>query len=156
MAKGRRAAESAVVPLRDGGESGFNLHERALARAAQLRPEGLVDAVRWVYDRLAPALCHPTKDRLNEVNVFMFIQLCRAVVRHEQYITLIDELGETYHTKTRNGDQMKSRPEVAQLNETWRQIRALASDFGMTPAAERSIKSNGQMAFDLEGENDFT
>ena len=68
----------------DGAEF-HNLQERAIARAAQLRPEGLVDKVRWIYDRLAPPLCHPTKERLNEVNIFMFTQLCRSIERYEAY-----------------------------------------------------------------------
>ncbi|SMO63961.1 P27 family phage terminase small subunit [Paracoccus laeviglucosivorans] len=153
MARGRKPAESVVVPMKDG-ESGHNLQARALAKAAQLRPEGLLDEVRWVYDRLAPPLCHPTKDRLNEANVFMFVQLCRSVVRYERYTVLLEEEGETYTAKTRNGTQQKSRPEVAQLNETWRQIRALASDFGMTPAAERALGGSGQMGFNFGGDND--
>lgn len=158
MARGRKPAESLVVPLREGGDVGVNLQERAFARAAELRPEGLLDQVGWIYDRLAPPLCHPTKNRLNETNVFMFVQLCRSVARYETYTTLLDELGETYTTVTRSGNQLKSRPEVAQLNETWRQIRALASDFGMTPAAERGLAGAvGQMGFDFgEGADDFT
>ncbi|WP_353429272.1 P27 family phage terminase small subunit [Paracoccus denitrificans] len=157
MARGRRPAESAVIPMREDGDAGHNLQARAIARAAQLRPEGLLDKERWVYDRLAPPLCHPTKDRLNEVNIFMFVQLCRSVVRYEDYQLLLAELGETYTAKTRNGDQIKSRPEVAQLNETWRQIRALASDFGMTPAAERALGAQGQLGFSFgEGDDDFT
>ncbi|MCJ8139504.1 P27 family phage terminase small subunit [Falsirhodobacter halotolerans] len=155
MARGRRPNESSVVPLKDDGVSGHNLQERAHAKAAQLRPEGMIDKVRWVYDRLAPPLCHPTKDRLNEVNIFMFVQLCRSVVRYEEYIVLLEELGETYLSKGRAGDQLKSRPEVAQLNETWRQIRALASDFGMTPAAERALGASAQLGFRFgEGDSD--
>jgi P27 family predicted phage terminase small subunit len=155
--KGRKPAQDVVVPLTSAGDAGFNLQERALARSAQLRPEGLVDAVRWVYDRLAPPLCHPTKDRLNEVNVFMFVQLCRSIARYEYYTVQLEELGETYVSKGRAGDQIKARPEVAQLNETWRQIRALGSDFGMTPAAERGLKATGQLGFSFgDGVDDFT
>lgn len=143
--------------MKDDGAGGHNLQERALARAAQLRPEGLLDQVRWIYDRIAPALCHPTKDRLNEVNVFMFVQLCDSVARYNAYKVLIAELGETYVSEGRQGKQIKTRPEVAQLNETWRQIRALASDFGMTPAAERSLGAPGQLGFRFgDGDDDFS
>ncbi|MDN3713334.1 P27 family phage terminase small subunit [Paracoccus cavernae] len=157
MARGRKPAESVVVPMKEDGDGGHNQQARAIARAAQLRPEGLLDKERWVYDRLAPPLCHPTKDRLNEVSIFMFVQLCRSVVRYEDYQLLLAELGETYTAKTRNGDQIKTRPEVAQLNETWRQIRTLASDFGMTPAAERSLGGAGQLGFRFpDHDDDFT
>lgn len=157
MAKGRRPAESVVVPMKGETAEGHNLEARALAKAQALRPEGLLDEVRWIYDRLAPPLCHPTKDRLNEINVFMFVQLCRSVARYEAYTVLLAELGETYTSVGRAGSQLKSRPEVAQLNECWRQIRALASDFGMTPAAERSLGVSGQLPFDFGGgDDDFT
>lgn len=156
MAKGRRPAEAAVVPMRTDGDAGSNLQARALARAADLRPEGLLDKERWVYDRLAPPLCHPTKERLNEINVFMFIQLCRSVVRYEGYQLLLAELEETYVSVGRQGKQIKQRPEVAQLNETWRQIRALAADFGMTPAAERALGASGQTRFDWGDDDGFS
>ncbi|AGT08341.1 P27 family phage terminase small subunit [Paracoccus aminophilus] len=157
MARGRKPAESVVVPMKDDGDAGHNLQARAIARAAELRPEGLLDKERWVYDRLAPHLCHPTKARLNEINIFMFVQLCRSVVRYEDYQLLLAELGETYTAQTRNGIQIKSRPEIAQLNETWRQIRALGGDFGMTPAAERSLGGGGQLGFTFpDNGDDFT
>lgn len=65
----------------------------------------------------------------------------------------MEELGETYESETRNGKQIKSRPEVAQLNETFRQIRALANDFGMTPAAERGLSGSGQLGFSFPDPN---
>lgn len=157
MARGRKPAQNHVIPMREDGDGGHNLQARALSRAAQLRPEGMLDEERWVYDRLAPALCHPTKDRLNEINIFMFLQLIRSIVRYERYAVLLKELGETYSAKTRNGDQIKSRPELAQLNETWRQVRALAGDFGMTPAAERALGGTGQLGFAFgDQDDDFT
>lgn len=154
MGRGRKPAQSHVIPMREDRDAGHNLQARALTRAAQLRPEGLLEEERWVYDRLAPPLCHPTKDRLNEINIFMFLQLIRSVVRYERYYLLLKELGETYEVSSRNGKQVKSRPEVAQLNETWRQIRALASDFGMTPAAERALGDQGQIGFSFGGDHD--
>ena len=157
MARGRRPAESHVIPMRDDGDAGHNLQARAIARAGQLPPGGLLGEERWAYARLAPPPCHPTKDRLNEINIFMFLQLVRSIVRYEHYSVLLKELGETYSAETRNGMQIKSRPEVAQLNETWRQIRALASDFGMTPAAERALGAQGQLGFTFgNDDDDFT
>lgn len=140
--------------MREDGDAGHNLQARALTRAQQLRPEGLLDEERWIYDRMAPPLCHPARDRLNEVNIFMFVQLCRSILRYEKYSVLLAELGETYESVGRAGRQFKSRPEVAQLNEAWRQIRALASDFGMTPAAERALGAQGQLGFNF-GDDDF-
>lgn len=87
----------------------------------------------------------------------MFEQLCWTIARHERLRLDLREGGETYESETRNGKQQKSRPEVSQLNETWRQIRALASDFGMTPAAERGLAATGQLGFNFPGgDDDFT
>lgn len=147
--RGRRPSSENVVPLAEEGGLGRNLQERAQARLEELRPEGLVGELRWTFDRLALPLCHPTVDRLNPGNVFMFTMLCRVVVRHERIALELDDLGETYESKTRNGIQVKSRPEVAQFNETLRQIRAMANDFGMTPAAQRGLSNGGQMGFDF-------
>ena len=145
--RGRRPAEEKVVPLTEEGARGHNLEARARARLEELRPEGLTGQLRWTFDRLALPLCHPTVDRLSPTNVFMFRQLCAAVVRHERLALELEEMGEKYASETRNGTQWKARPEVAQLNETFRQIRGLANDFGMTPAAERGLSGGAQLGF---------
>jgi phage terminase small subunit len=149
MARGRTPQNEAVVPMREEGQPSHNMEARAQAQAEALRPEGLEGPLLWTYRRLAPALCHPSVARLNASNIFMFVQLCRAITRHERLATELDELKETYKVVTRNGTQFKTRPEVAQLNETFRQIRGLAGEFGMTPATARGLTDGGQMPFDL-------
>lgn len=152
MARGRNPEHEVVVPMSEDGAQLHNLDERAKMRLEELRPEGMPDQLRWVFDRLALPLCHPTVNRLSPVNVFMFMQLCRAVVRHERLILELEDLTEIYESKGRQGVQIKSRPEVAQLNETFRQIRGLAGEFGMTPSTERSVTGGKQMGFDFGGE----
>jgi len=153
MARGRKAENETVIPMAEDGASGHNLEARARARLEELRPEGMADTLRWTFDRLALPLCHPTVNRLTPVNIFMFSQLARAVLRHERLTLDLDEQGETYTSKTRNGTQIKARPEVAQLNETFRQIRGLAGEFGMTPSTERGLSTAGQMPFDFPDPN---
>lgn len=151
--KGRKPASDNVVPLTgDQARGDFTAFSRD--RADALRPEGLPFEVRAVWDRIAPPLCDPRRDRLDESNVFMFEQLCWSIARHEKLRVDIADNGETYSSETRNGTQFKSRPEVAQLNETWRQIRSLSSDFGMTPSAERGLKVAGQLGFGFEDDFD--
>ncbi|PXW82688.1 phage terminase small subunit [Ruegeria sp. P4] len=135
--RGRRPAEEKVVALVEEGAPPHNLEERARMRLEEIRPEGLTGELRWTFDRLALPLCHPTVDRLKPSNVMMFKQLCKAVLRFERLE--LEETGETYDSETRNRVQIKARPEVAQLNETFRQIRGLTNDFGMTPAVERGL-----------------
>ncbi|MDO5621928.1 MAG: P27 family phage terminase small subunit [Paracoccus sp. (in: a-proteobacteria)] len=155
MARGRKPGIGVVVPMKEGVDPGHNARARALARAEQLRPEGLTPEVRWVYDKLAPALCHPSKDRLNEVNVYpAFILLCKAIVRFEKLELMLDQHGEVYETSGRNGKQRRGSPEAAQLNVVWGQIRQMANDFGMTPTAERALAGQMQMAFPFADQDD--
>lgn len=154
--KGRKPSSENVVPMTDhGGSGGVNFEARAMLKARELKPEGLPFTVSAVWDRIAPPLCDPRKNRLNDSNVFMFEQLCWTIDRHEKLRVDIGDNGETYEAVTRNGTQQKSRPEVGQLNETWRQIRALASDFGMTPSAERGLLGGGQLGFQFPDNDGF-
>ena len=146
--------EAAVVPMREDGAPAHNLDERAKARLAELEPDDLTPETRAIFRRLGLPLCHPTRDRLNEGNIFMFMQLVRVVARHERLLVAIED-GETYTTKTRDGEQQKAKPEVAQVNETFRQIRALAGEFGMTPATERSLNGPGQMGFNFQDDGGY-
>lgn len=152
--KGRRPSSDNVVPLTGEGQ-GANFEVRAAQIAKELRPADLPDEVRWIWDRIAPPLCDPRKNRLNETNVYMFEMLCWTIARYERLRLDVWEGNETYASQTRNGVQLKSRPEVGQLNETWRQVRALSADFGMTPAAERGLAASGQLGFQFSDGDDF-
>lgn len=159
--KGRKPASDTVVPMAPDGATAHNLEERARAKLAEIEeslgPFQISTETRAVFRRLALPLCHPTRDRLNDGNAFMFLQLTRTVQRHERILTELEEVGETYVSEGRQGKQIKARPEVGQLNETFRQIRALANEFGMTPASERGLSGGGQMGFDFgDGGEYFT
>ncbi|WP_170327984.1 P27 family phage terminase small subunit [Ruegeria arenilitoris] len=97
-----------------------------------LEPENINPGHREIYRCLALPLCHPSRDRLNEGFIFRFHQLVRVVARHEKLLIALED-GEIYTAKTRDGEQQKTKPEVGQINETFRQIRVLAGEFGMTP-----------------------
>lgn len=152
--KGRKPGSENVVPLKAEDAPGANLKARAEARSRELRPTELPFDVRAIWDRIAPTLCDPRKNRLDEASVFMFEQLCWLVARYEKLRLDVRENGETYESETRNGVQFKSRPEVGQLNETFRQLRSLANEFGMTPASERGMQGSGQMGFNFDDDGD--
>lgn len=157
--KGRKPNSESVVPF-TGGRDAARFDAAAVQRAAELRPAEMLFEIRAVWDRIAPALCHPRRKRLHEGNIYMFETLCWTIARYERLRLDVWENGETYESETRNGKQQKARPEVGQLNETWRQVRTLASDFGMTPAAERAMANSGQLGFDFDdddgdGQSDF-
>lgn len=152
--RGRKPQNSNVVPLTEDVRR-LDFEASAKAKAKSLKPRALDRDVARVWDRLAPCVCHPTVNRLAPHMVESFILLCRAIARHERLRAAIEELGETYETQTRNGAQVKSRPEVGQMNESFRQALTLLRDFGLTPAAERGIKASfDQGDFDF-GDGDF-
>lgn len=151
--RGRKPESTNVVPLK-GGDDSARFDASAKAKARKLKPRGLDRVVAKVWDRLAPAVCHPTVDRLKPHLVEAFRMLCEAVAEYEAYREALSS-GETYAVETRNGLQLKNKPEVGQRNEAFRRALTLLRDFGLTPAAERGIAANQpQGAFDFD-EDDF-
>lgn len=147
--RGRKPQNSNVVPLTEDVRR-LDFEASAKAKAKSLKPRGLDRDVSKVWDRLAPCVCHPTVNRLAPHMVEAFVMLCRCIARHERLRTVMEGEGETYETQTRNGTQLKSRPEVGQMNESFRQALTLLRDFGLTPAAERGIRATSD-----QGDFDF-
>ena len=92
-----------------------------------------------VWDRLAPLLA--AHDYLNDLFVDTLVEYCRVVCEINDIVVYLREHGKTYSTETRNGLQLKSRPEVGQLNELRRMLRSYVSDFGLSPAARKQLES---------------
>lgn len=110
-----------------------------LEQAAAIRPRGFNYAERQVWDRVAPELSR--LGRLKPIYADVIAEYCRVVCRLAEFRKTLDEEGWTYATKTRNGDQHKSHPRVAQLNDDWRKWRSLVSELGLSPVAERGLNS---------------
>lgn len=109
-----------------------------------------------MWDRLAPAVCHPLVARLKPHMTASFVLMCEALVQYETYVADLKVIGEVYESTTRNGVQFKARPEVAQRNDAFRRFLTIARDFGLTPASERGIQTAGNQGnlFDA-GDGDF-
>lgn len=60
--------------------------------------------------------------------------MCVAVAEINRLEDFLLINGHTYETETRNGSQIKMRPEVGQLNEVYRRYNSLAGSFGLMPA----------------------
>ena len=146
MAKGRKpqlveAGKFAALPLHDDPQS---IH---FARATALRPvDDLTEAELRVWDRIAPHLA--MLGRLKPHFVDALAEYCRIVRRLADARNYLDESDWTYKIIGRNGEQQKSRPEVAQLNDDWRKWRSLVGEFGLAPAAERGMQSGQGDLFD--------
>jgi phage terminase small subunit len=142
MARGRKPTDkSNVIPLtKDGRDLGPEARKReAVDLAASLKPSGMPDDVAAFWDDVAVALAE--KNRLDPLFVWSVVELCHCLAKMAEYRDAFRALGETYEVFGRNGKQMKSRPEVAQFNETRRTALRLFAEFGMTPSAARALNS---------------
>ncbi|MFH1806839.1 MAG: P27 family phage terminase small subunit [Pseudomonadota bacterium] len=154
MARGRKPdVKSNVIPLTvDGREVGPEARKReAVDLARALKPKRLPTNVAKIWDEVAVALAE--KNRLDALFVHAVVELCHCLAKLAEYRAFFDSkepiniggdvvlvpVGETYEVRGRNGTQQKSRPEVAQFNETRRTALRLFAEFGMTPSASRSL-----------------
>lgn len=109
-----------------------------------------------IWSRVAPLLI--ANEFLNDTYVDNFTEYCRVVASINRLVVYLRENEETYSTETRNGLQIKSRPQVGQLNELRRQLRGYVSDFGLSPQARKALEMVHQLDFsDLPDDaNPFT
>lgn len=131
-----------VVPMRPDDVEVARLRQKAIRRAiTQLMPRGkMSDELKAEWRRVAKILADPTVDRLKARYVDTIMEYCRATVRLRNFREAMPTLNlEVYRVQSRNGDQVKSHPYVAQLNETWRQWRSLVAMLGLSPTDERNL-----------------
>ncbi len=65
--------------------------------------------------------------------------LSQTYADYRECSAAIEKHGRTYTCEGRNGFQIKSRPEVTQLNKLRRQLRGLLAEFGLTPSARSRV-----------------
>lgn len=137
-----------VIPMRGDGVDVAKLKRKAqLKLIRKLEPRGLTPELKAEYRRVAEILSEPTVDRLKPRFIDTVMEYCRCTVRLHQLRSSMPTIGhEIYRVKTRNGDQVKSHPHVAQVNEAWRQWRSLVAMLGLSPTDERNL---------LPGQGDF-
>jgi P27 family predicted phage terminase small subunit len=168
--RGRRPTVGNVIPMRDEAAAAEANRKRAVRRlVSRLRPRGLDDDVKREWTRVATMLAAPTLDRLKPHYCDVIREYCVACVRirqiREEFRKLAEQASqqgrevsplqaETYRIKGRNGDQAKSHPLVAQLNECWREWRSLVAMLGLSPADERNMLPGQGDLFD-ESEREF-
>lgn len=118
--------------------------------ATKLRPAGLSAAERKFWNATAPQMV--MLGRLKPHYAFAYAQYCEVVVRMAKTKKLLDKEGWTYTSQTRNGKQIKMRPEVGQLNDDWRKWRTFVGMFGLAPSEERNLKGGGSPQGDMFGD----
>jgi len=129
-----RAGEESVEETRER-------HQRiSIERAEELKPDGLPATVSRIWDIMAPGACHPTKNRVTDpLSAQAFAMLCYEIERYHRLDRTLQRHGEVYESETRNGFQLKNRPEVGQRNAAWANAWRAMQDFGMTPATAARV-----------------
>lgn len=100
-------------------------------RATTLRPRGLAADEKKIWDRLAPELSK--LGRLAPHYVDVIYQFCVVTARMERFRAELDAEGWIYETTGRHGDQRKSKPEAAQINDDFRKWSTLVAQLGLSP-----------------------
>jgi phage terminase small subunit len=130
-----------VIPMRPDDEDAAKLRAQATRRLIRsLMPRDLPPDVTKEFQRVAKILADPAVDRLKARYLDTIVEYCRATMRLRSLRAAMPTLNmEVYRVNTRNGDQVKTHPYVAQVNETWRQWRSLVAMLGLSPTDERNL-----------------
>jgi P27 family predicted phage terminase small subunit len=133
-----------------------DLTDEDYAEANRLRPESRLEPEELaIWDRIAPLLA--AHDYLNDLFLDSLVEYCRVVNSIDETVKFLRENGKTYSTDTRNGLQIKNRPQVGELHELRRMLRSYVSDFGLTPQARKQLEAVQMDIFgDGDEENQFT
>jgi P27 family predicted phage terminase small subunit len=121
-------------------------HARHVSVADQLKPESLSCDERKVWDRIAPELSK--QGRLKRHFVDFVAEYCVVKSRMDTFRSHLDSNGWSYTTTGRHGEQEKSLPQVAQLNDDWRKWNSLVAQLGLSPATELRFNDRQGSLFD--------
>ena len=106
------------------------------------RDGSLTDDELKIWSRLMPYL--NKLSRLKPWYLDLYIEYCRTVAKINSLTLYLIEHGDTYESSTRDGKQIKNRPEVGQLNVCRRMLRSFGIDNGLNPAAEKQNRTAAQ------------
>ncbi|TNE83294.1 MAG: P27 family phage terminase small subunit [Gammaproteobacteria bacterium] len=137
-----------------GAAASAENEQKHIELANELRPKSVTGARRKVWDRVAPELSRG--GRLKKIFVDFLVEYCEVKVRIDEARAELDkpEMGWTYETVGRHGSQIKSRPEVAQLNDDWRKWNSLVNQLGLSPATELRFNDK-QRSFEFDDFDQF-
>lgn len=134
-----------------------DLTDEDYAESTRLRPDARLEPEELaIWDRIAPLLA--AHDYLNDLFVDSLVEYCRVVHSIDSIVRYLRQHGETYSSETRNGLQIKNRPQVGTLAELRRMLRSYVSDFGLSPQARKALEAVQTDIFEDDGsdENSFT
>jgi P27 family predicted phage terminase small subunit len=123
-------------------------------------PDYLQGYARECWQNLAPKLAK--KGWITALDQPLFESFCQVYNEYRLAVeALSDESdrgvydpkdGRTYWSYGRSGKMLRTRPQIAQMHEAIRQMKSLANEFGLSPAARTRLRGSDQGSFfdDLE------
>ena len=150
MSKGRLPDLNGAVrkhPNYDQGQKAAADNDRQHKDAVKkLKPRGLTRDETKVWNRVAFELSKA--NRLKALYVDTIQQYCVVKARMDELRVDLDNDEWFYTTVGRHGEQWKSKPAVAQLNDDFRKFMQLTAHLGLSPATELRFNAKQGDLFD--------
>jgi len=119
---------------------------------AEPQPESGAPACPAWLDKISKAKWRSVAPELEKIGVLTKIDgatlaaYCKNYSRWVVAEKILTEKGTTYESKTAKGTIIRVRPELKIAEEAMRQMRAFASEFGLTPSSRTRLKgTSGQI-----------
>jgi len=110
-------------------------------------PKHLPESARALWRWLSPRL--DEMQTLTQVDGPALELLCDAYAEYRTAREVITRDGATYEAVTEAGATMhRVRPEVAIASDAWRRVRAMLTEFGLTPSSRSKVSMLGAVPND--------
>lgn len=116
-------------------------------KSEQLKPKDVSKEIAETWDKLGPHLVK--ENRLKPIFVDAFYEYCYLRVSLAEARAFLSKKDWVYVVTGRNGDQIKSRPQVGQYNDDWRKFKSLVTEFGLAPNANKALSETNGSQLDL-------
>ena len=125
----------------------MNKAEPRPPRGVPPMPKHLPETARQLWRWLAPRL--DDSQVLTKVDGPALELLCDAYAEYRAARAVIEAQGATYGLDTEVGGTMvRTRPEVGIAADAWRRMRAMLTEFGLTPASRSKVSMVGAVPED--------
>lgn len=140
--------DDTVIKFPGAEQSSQMSDEEAKKIADQALPRGMSTKEKKVWKNDIPE--YVKINRFKPHFVRFFRDYCVVIARMEATKAYLDQddVGWIYTTHGRNGEQHKSRPEVAQYNDDWRKLNSLINQIGGSPATDQRFQNLQPDLFD--------
>jgi len=138
----RKSAPKEIKILRGDRASRINSSQPVVKSLYLKSPDWLDKQAKETFEVLAPLL--HKMNVVSESDKLALEMLCDAYSEYRIARKFIQENGSTYKCVTANGIMNRTRPEVAIVNDSWKRVRSMMSEFGLTPSSRNKVSAIGK------------